>query len=308
MARKDKRRLGRGIETLLTGSLSGAPEAELLSEVADLDAAEFQWIPVAQIEPNPYQPRASINPTELQSLVDSIKQHGILQPVIVKPIEGGYQLIAGERRLRAAELAGLQTVPARVIPDVSDQQIFELAIVENLQRSDLNPIEKARAFKEYLDRFGGTLSDLARRIGLDATTVSNFIRLLDLPPEIQKDVELGKLSMGQARALLGLKDPEQQLDVAKRVVVERWSVRKVEKYVSSVRRNSEDRPTAGRAASRTPHIDRIEDLLCQKLGTAVQVQVQRKHRGKIVIPYASEEEFERIVETILGRPYEELVR
>ncbi len=306
MAKKEKRRLGRGIETLLTASLSASPDTDLFDP--NTDASEFQWIPVDAIDPNPYQPRATINPTELQSLVDSIKEHGILQPIIVKPDGDRYQLIAGERRLRAAELAGLATVPARVVPDVSDQKVFELAIVENLQRSDLNPIEKARAFKEYLDRFGGTLTELARRIGIDVATVSNFIRLLELPPEIQKEVELGRLSMGQARALLGIKDPDEQLELAKRVVVERWSVRKVEKYVSTRRRENDDRPRMGKAALRTPHIDQIEDLLAQKLGTSVQIQVQRKHHGKIVIPYSTEEEFERVVETILGQPYEQLLR
>lgn len=294
-----KKRLGRGLDALLGRPIIADEEPdEVLA--SDQDAGDVAWIPVAEIDPNPYQPRSTINPSELEPLARSIQQHGVLQPVLVRRHEERYQLIAGERRLRAAELAGLSTIPARVI-EATEQQLFEFAIVENLQRSDLNPIEKARAFKDYLERFGGTQRELAERLSLDVATVSNFIRLLELPDEIQREVELGKLSMGHARALLGLKDREHQIELAQRAMQESWSVRKVEKYVANVRKERNDRPVHGKAAFRTPHIDHLEDTLTQSLGTTVQIKVTRRHQGKIVIEFKSEEDFDRIVQMLTGQ-------
>jgi ParB family chromosome partitioning protein len=296
---KTKRRLGRGLDALLGRNF----EAELLAEseppAQPLDPAEFLWIAVDQIEPNPYQPRSCINPTELQPLVESIRQHGILQPVVVRRHGDEFQLIAGERRLRAAELAGMATIPARVI-EATDRQLFELAIVENLHRSDLNAIEKARAFKDYMERFGGTYRELAERVGIDETTVVNFVRLLDLPDELQHLIETGQLSPGHARPLLGLKDTAQQLEIAQKIMAEGWSVRKVERVVSSVRKAQDDRPRAGKAALRTAHIDHLEEVLRQKLGTIVLIRLHRRHEGKIVIEFHSSEEFDRIIELICG--------
>ncbi len=300
-----KKRLGRGLDALLGHSFVSEEEGEFSESNESVDPNELEWIPVSEIDPNPYQPRSVINPVELEPLVRSIQAHGILQPILVRRHRDRFQLIAGERRLRAAELAGLDKVPARVV-EATDQQLFELAIVENLQRTDLNPIEKARAFKDYLERFGGTQRELAERIGLDVATVSNFIRLLDLPEDIQREVELGRLSMGHARAILGLKDRQQQIDVAHKVMQESWSVRKVEKFVATVRREHNDRPTHGKAALRTPHIDHLEEVLRETLGTMVFIKLTRRYQGKIVIEFHSEEEFEHIVETICGRSIESL--
>lgn len=296
-----KKRLGRGLDALLGRPIVSEDDDSGLVDGDTIERGEFEWIPVVDIEPNPYQPRSTITPSELESLVASIREHGVLQPIIVRRHNGRFQLVAGERRLRAAEMAGLATVPARIV-DATDQRVFEIAIVENLQRTDLNPIEKARAFKDYLDRFGGTQRELAQRLGLDVATVSNFIRLLDLPEDIQREVELGRLSMGHARALLGLKDEQQQVELAHKVMQESWSVRKVEKFVATVRREHNDRPVHGKAALRTPHIDRIEDALTQALGTTVLIKLTRRNQGKIVIEFRNEEEFDRIVEAICGKP------
>ena len=195
----NKRRLGRGLDALL-GRENGGFEA------STLDMAELLHLPVDQIDPNPFQPRRVFDAAEIAALADSLRQHGMLQPVIVRQVNDRYQLIAGERRLRASIEAQLHEIPARVF-DLDDQRVAELAMVENLQREDLNAIEKAVAFRDYLNKYGGTQEELANRLGLDRSTVSNLIRLLDLPEEVRQAVLDKKITQGHARALLGLPDP-----------------------------------------------------------------------------------------------------
>ena len=196
----NRRRLGRGLEALL-GREDGGFEA------SSLDSNELIQIAVDQIDPNPFQPRRYFNPEDIASLADSLRQHGMLQPILVRAAGERYQLIAGERRLRASIEAQLHEIPARILA-LDDQRVFELAMVENLQREDLNAIDKATAFRDYLNRYGGTQEELAGRLGLDRTTISNLIRLLELPEPVIDSVRKNVITPGHARAILGLHDAE----------------------------------------------------------------------------------------------------
>lgn len=296
-----KRRLGRGLDALL----GGGDEAERVGLPAegggrsDASGAEVTRVPLAEIEPNPYQPRRAFDPLELDSLVESVRQHGVLQPVLVRRLGDKYQLLAGERRLRAAREAGMARVPARVM-EVDDRQVAELAIVENLQRTDLNAIEKARAFRDYLERFGCTQDELATRLALDRSTVSNFVRLLELPEAIQQAAEAGKVSQGHARALLACTDRARQHELCQRIVREGLSVRQIESLVGAERK-----PRGGRdrreGLQKTSHVVDLEGLLRDRLGARVEIRLRGKDRGQIVIEFSSNDDFERILETIQGR-------
>lgn len=300
-----KRRLGRGLDALL-GGVYEEFEADAMSEapttavppVADPTRAT---LPVNLIDPNPFQPRRTFDPLELAGLVHSIQQHGVLQPIVARKVGERFQLVAGERRLRAAQEAGLSEVPARVI-EADDQQVFELAIVENLQRTDLNAIEKARAFRDYLERFNSTQDELATRLSLDRSTVSNFIRLLELPTAIQQTVEAGKMSQGHARALLAFSDSNKQHEVCRRIVSEGLSVRQVEAIVAA-ERPAKSKAKAGENPHRTSHVTELEGVLRESLGTQVEIRLDGKDRGRIVIEFASNEEFDRIVELLQGSSF-----
>lgn len=208
--------LGKGLSALIpTG-----PERERLLE-----------IPIDEINPNPYQPRKSLGEESLEELANSIRQHGLLQPIIVRKVDDRYEIVAGERRYRAAKMAGLQKVPA-IVKEVSDEESMEYALIENLQREDLNPIEAASALKLLMERFGLTQEEVADKIGKNRSTVANLLRLLKLPEEIQNMVSEGKISMGHARALLSLDNPEEQKKLALEIVNRSLSVREVEKEVS----------------------------------------------------------------------------
>jgi len=212
----EKRRPGRGLDALLSNSKE--------------DSKGTAQVALDRIDHNPYQPRQSFDKDELSALSESIRTHGILQPLVVRPRGDRFQLIAGERRLRAAQAAGFDEVPVRVV-DFNDQQVLEAALVENIQRSDLNPIEKAQGFQEYLHRFKMTHEELARRLGMDRTTVTNLVRLLELPPEVQTSVRVGQISAGHGRALLAVSDPGRQIALCKEIVLRGHSVRAVEALV-----------------------------------------------------------------------------
>ncbi len=286
-----QRRLGRGLSALL-----GTEEGGF--EPSSLEQAELLHIGVDQIDANPFQPRRAFEPAEIAALADSLRQHGMLQPVIVRPFGERYQLIAGERRLRAAIEAHLHEIPARVL-ELDDQHVSELAMVENLQREDLNAIEKAAAFKTYLDRFGGTQEELAGRLGLDRSTISNLIRLLDLPEEVQQAVRDKKITQGHARALLGLPDADQQIGACRRVIEESLTVRQTEALVASgeptpARTRVRKDPGHSDASEKAPHLVEIEGRLRERFGTPVLIRTRNKERGQIVIEFNSQEEFERI--------------
>jgi ParB family chromosome partitioning protein len=292
----NKRRLGRGLEALL-GREDGGFEA------SSLDTHELVHIAVDQIDPNPFQPRRRFNPEEIAALADSLRQHGMLQPVLVRALGDRYQLIAGERRLRASIEAQLHEVPARVLA-LDDQRVFELAMVENLQREDLNAIDKANAFREYLSRYGGTHEELAGRLGVDRSTVSNLIRLLDLPGEVLDAVRGSEISQGHARALLGLANADFQIAVCKRVITQHLSVRQTEALVvtgapsPSRPRIRKDLPHT--PAARAPHVLHLEQFLLQRLATPVLIRPRDPERGQIIIDYQSRDDFDRLA-TLLQR-------
>jgi ParB family transcriptional regulator, chromosome partitioning protein len=296
----NKRRLGRGLEALLGRDEGGF-------EPSSLEMTDLLHIPVDQIDPNPFQPRRQFNAAEIATLADSLRQHGMLQPILVRAVDDRYQLIAGERRLRASVEAQLAEVPARVM-DLDDQRVYELAMVENLQREDLNAMEKACAFRDYLTMYGGTQEELASRLGLDRSTVSNLIRLLELPDEVQEAVRNQTISQGHARSLLALSDREQQLEACRRVIAEHLSVRQTEAFVTTgeptparprLRKDPTD-PASTPAGGKAPHVLELEHILQQRLGTAVDIRVRGRERGQIVIDFSSREEFDRLTGIIRG--------
>jgi ParB family chromosome partitioning protein len=286
----NRRRLGRGLEALL-GREEGGFEA------SSLEASDLNRIAVDQIDPNPFQPRRTFNSDEIAALADSIRQHGLLQPILVRAVGDRFQLIAGERRLRASIEAHVHEIPARVL-ELDDQRVFEIAMVENLQREDLNAIDKATAFREYLSRYGGTQEELAGRLGIDRSTVSNLIRLLELPDEVRTAVQKNEISQGHARAILGIHSTESQVTAYRRVVTDHLTVRQTEALVTT----GEPTPSRTRirkdpahlADPRAPHVISLEQHLRQSWGELVSIRAKAADRGQIVFEYGSREEFDRI--------------
>jgi ParB family chromosome partitioning protein len=266
-------------------------------EASSVDASELIQLAVDQIDPNPFQPRRVFNAEEITALADSLRQHGMLQPVLVRAVSERYQLIAGERRLRASIEAQLHEIPARVLA-LDDQRVFELAMVENLQREDLNAIDKASAFRDYLARYGGTQEELAGRLGVDRSTVSNLIRLLELPGEVLDAVRSTAITQGHARALLALTNQEIQIASYRRIVTEHLSVRQTEALVSTgvptPSRSRIRKDPAHALDTKAPHILAFERQLQQALGTTVTVKSKSLDRGQIMIDYQSREEFDRL--------------
>lgn len=289
MNQEKKSRLGRGLDALLGGS-----------DVAT-ESGPTSRVPVEAIETNPFQPRKTFDDDDLSALRDSIKNHGILQPLVVRQVGDRFQLIAGERRLRAAQAAGLGAVPVTVV-DFNDQQSYEAALVENIQRSDLNPIEKAQGFKEYLDRYKITHEQLAARLGLARPTITNLVALLELPSELQDAVRVGQLTLGHAKILKGITDPTRQQAVAREIIARGLSVHATEAFLKqappeekegSVAAGSERAP-----AEKTAHVSGIEDELRQKLGLRVEVRVKGKDKGQLVLSFESNDDFERLLEVL----------
>jgi ParB family transcriptional regulator, chromosome partitioning protein len=274
--------LGRGLEALFT----------------KVDVENEDIITEAEVEdlrPNPYQPRKHFNDQGIQELSDSIKQHGIVQPLIVRKSIRGFEVIAGERRLRAAKLASLPRVPI-VIREFTDEQMMEIALVENLQREDLNPMEVAAAYQKLMERLALTQEELAERVGKSRPHVANFLRLLQLPMEIQSNVSRGTLSMGHARAILGIKDKTLQLKLATKAIKEKVSVRQLEEWIQKLHQQQPQK-TKEVPKHVEPTIKRYEDILQQVFSAPVKIRPGRK-KGKIEIEYYSERELERLIELI----------
>lgn len=277
-----KPRLGRGIHTLMS-----IP-----------DDAGGDHLRIGQIQHNPYQPRKRFDSDELTSLTESVKTHGVLQPLVVRPVESGYQLIAGERRLRAAQAAGLENVPVHIV-NFDDQQVFEAALVENIQRSDLNPIEKAVGFKDYLDQFGMTQEQLGTKLGLDRTTVSNLLGLLNLPEEVQDAVRYGQITLGHAKVLKGVAEPERQILLCRETVMKSYSVHALEMLVKQQKNETVPaEPVRREVVEKTAHVKSIEDELRQRLAVKVEIKVKAKDKGSIVIAFDSNDDFERVLEAL----------
>lgn len=252
------------------------------------------------ITANPYQPRREFSNEKLTELADSIRIHGIIQPLLVREFDGKYQLIAGERRLRAAKLAGLTEVPV-VIKEMSEQSMMEVAIVENIQRENLNPIEEAEAFRRLMNEFYLTQDDIAKKVGKSRPAIANTLRLLNLPKEVQSDLGSGTLTMGHARALLGLRTPEEQKHIWAQIQMQQLSVRETEELIRKLNEppavSRETKTKINNISDKDPNIQLVEEELQQMLGTKVTIREKGKG-GKIEIDYYSTEEFERICEKL----------
>jgi len=290
-----RRRLGRGLEALLGPTREEAEREGSLVELA-----------IADIRPNPYQPRRDVDPAALAELQASILKAGLLQPVVVRAAPGerapGYELIAGERRLRACQALGWDRIPA-VKRDVDDRTVLTLALIENLQRDDLSPVDEARGYERLIAEFSLTHQDVADAVGRDRSTVANALRLLKLPAGVLALLHDGRLSVGHARALLALDDPRAVAAVAKEAVDLGLSVRDVEDRVRGGRAPVR-RPRLKQGLGAAPEVRRIEDALRRRLGTDVRVTLRAKGKGQIHVNFYSNDDLARLLEVILGAPFD----
>ncbi|MCG3128843.1 MAG: putative chromosome-partitioning protein ParB [Phycisphaerae bacterium] len=278
-------RLGRGLSAIIPTRATQLAEPHPKPNVG-----ETHKIPINQILPNPRQPRATFTTANLTELTASIRLTGVLQPIIVRPMpDGTYEIIAGERRWRAAQAAGLTEIPA-TIRHVGDAESLELALVENLQREDLKPLERAAGYQNYLDQFKGGVDSLAAKLGESRANITNYLRLLRLGVEIRELIETGQLGMGQARAIAGITDPQRQLAVAKLAVRRNLSVRQVEALAARERATA---ATRARAAATNSYLADLERQFALTLGAKVQIQTgRRKNAGRLILHYNSLEQFE----------------
>lgn len=311
MSTEKPRRLGRGLEALIAKAPTRAPVIDQVGRQESSTAVAvtqrepstpYRTLPLGKIRPNPLQPRKEFREEDLADLEASLRVSGLLQPVTVRPSPKGegFELIAGERRFRAAQRLGWSEIPA-IVRDVDDQMLLSLAMVENLQRADLNPIEEAEGYEQLIREFSLTQQEVADIVGKDRSTVANTLRLLALPASVRRLVWDGALTVGHARALLGLGEPAQMADLARIVVAEGLSVREVEQRV---RASGNSKKTAAQTKSvdaRSAEVRRIEDRLRRALGTDAKiVQAGKSEKGELRIPFYNNEDFERVLELILG--------
>ena len=281
MSANKQRGLGKGLNAFFANSgiaSENEPKVELEIE---------------KLIPNPHQPRKVFDDEKLKELVASVSQHGIIQPLIVRQVEDAYEIVAGERRWRAAKAAGLEIVPV-VVREYSDEQIMEIALVENIQRHDLNPIEEAVALRGLMESLDLTQEEVSQKIGRSRSAVANVLRLLNLPETIRNYVSRGTLNMGQARPLLSLTSPQQQIVVAEKIIANDMSAREVEAYIKNLskKKEKEDKPQKN---AKDVHLDEVEDRLALFFGTQVQIK-KAGTKGKIVIDFYSESDLERLLE------------
>jgi len=273
--------LGRGLNALIP---------------AEKEGYSYTLVNVGEIKPNAFQPRRDFDEQAIEELAKSIQENGILQPLIVRKTEGHYEIIAGERRWRAAQRAGLTKVPA-IIKDVSDREALELALVENLQREDLNPIEEATAYEQLIEDFGLTHEEISKRIGKERSTITNQLRLLKLPDEIKQALIAGEITAGHARAILGIQSGAKAKEILEAIKKDRLSVRKTEKLVQKISTHKEK---TVRFDNSDFYINYITDELKKALGTQVKI-IDKEGKGKIEIEYYSKIELERLIEILIGR-------
>ncbi len=302
MTGNNRKRLGRGLEALL--SVSNEPESgdQLSGDTpGSSTTSDMIQLSVYEIDDNPFQPRREFNEPEIAALAESLKTHDMLQPVLVRVVGGRYQLISGERRLRAAIQAGWSTIPARV-RQADDRLVAELAIVENLQRKDLNAIEKALSFRRYLDEHGCTQEYLANRLKIDRSTLTNLIRLLELPALVQDALRSGKITMGHARALLPLGDEASQIEFCNRIQRDGVNVRTTEREVADriAREDNAARPGSPPPRTTNQQLEALKQELKHALGTNVDIRQNARGNGRIIVHFANNREFDRLRELLAG--------
>jgi ParB family chromosome partitioning protein len=299
MAKTSKKdALGQGIKALL-GNIDIESDINPARSLPTVTTGSITEIPIEQITPNPFQPRIEFDIEKLQELADSIYIHGVIQPITVRLLgHNEYQLIAGERRWRATQLAGMEQIPA-YIRTADDQQMLEMALIENIQREDLNPMEVALNYQRLISECSLTQNDLAVRLGKGRTTITNFLRLLKLPPDIQAGLKSQKIAMGHARALIEIAEVDVQLSIYQQAIAQEWSVRQVENAVR-LWRESQQRslvaPIVGNAPELSVHLRKVQNNLEQHFGTKVQLRQSSDGKGQININFASNEELNRILD------------
>ncbi len=297
--------LGKGLGALITPAPQQEQEVTVVPSSETLDDGQstdiLAHVEVANIDPNPYQPRMDFEPEALQELAQSIREKGLVQPVTVRRWEGGYQLISGERRLRACKLAGITHIPAYIRQVDSAEEMIELALIENIQRATLNPVEIAQSYRQLVEDYQHTPEEIARRVGKDRSTVVNFIRLLKLPKRILESVQRGELSMGHARALLSLPDEQAQLRIWQRIVRENLSVRKVEELVKSIYTVQRTTPTPKPLPTNTAasQLEELSRKLRPIYGTKVNISTGKDGKGSISFEFYSHDDLERLLELFL---------
>jgi ParB family chromosome partitioning protein len=283
----EKKALGKGLQALL-------PEKKTLVWKVEQDGQVVSMIPLDQILPNRYQPRTTFGEAELEELAQSVKEHGVLQPIVVRRKgDGMYELIAGERRFRAAKISGMTAIPA-LVRNSNDEKALALALVENIQRQNLNPMEEAKAYSRLLGEFGLTQDLVSRSVGKDRSSIANIVRLLSLPKDVQQFIESGTISLGHAKVLAGLSTAEAQLQLAQKIVSEQLSVRQIEQMISGQKKG---RGTASKKEE-PRRFRNLEEQFRKRLGTKVQVKAGARG-GQLIIHYFSDDELDRITSMIL---------
>lgn len=278
-----ERRLGRGLGSLLGGS----DPVEPMKGAQELD--------IARVRPNPHQPRKTFDPQALEELTQSIRQHGVLQPIVVRPSGSSFEIVSGERRWRASQAAGRLTIPATVRADIRDDQMLELALVENLQRQDLDAMERAHGYRDMMETLQVTQEQVAEKVGLKRATVANHLRLLELPVQAQDAVRKGLISMGHARALIGIPKQERILSLVERIAREDLSVREVERIVREQAKPVSSAPAASAAAHPVlPWVRELEERMREHLGTKAKLQVGPGYRGQIVVEFYNRADLDRL--------------
>jgi len=280
------KRLGKGLDALI-------PQLSVTDEDKVIE------IPLKELRPNPYQPRKTFDEDSINELAQSIKEHGVIQPIIVRSVLRGYEIIAGERRFRASQACGLETIPA-VVRKFTDQQVMEIALIENVQREDLNAIEIANAYHALVEQFHFTQEELSVKVGKSRSHIANFLRLLQLPEEVKQHVSRGTLSMGHARAIVGVKDDKLKKELANLTVKNEWSVRYLEDYIKQLEESKPKAKPKAKDKRKDPYINQLEETLRDRYRTTVRIKHQN-NKGKIELIYYSKDDLERLLELLQGK-------
>ncbi|WP_037292632.1 ParB/RepB/Spo0J family partition protein [Saccharibacillus sacchari] len=275
--------LGKGLDALIPSLSVGEND-----KVVD--------VPLNRLRANPYQPRHSFDEEGLRELAESIRQHGVIQPIIVRSVLKGYEIIAGERRTRASALAGRTNIPA-VVREFTDQQVMEIALIENVQRENLNAMEIAVAYQSLMDEFKMTQEDLSVKVGKSRSHIANFLRLLTLPEEVKDFVSRGTLSMGHAKAIVGLKNPSIQIELAEQAIREGWSVRDLEEAVQEAGNKAKNK-AKNKLKRRDPYIENVEESLREHFKTSVKIKPGSQEKGKIELSYYNQQDLQRLLDLL----------